>query len=249
MLGSRRTADEIVTEIASVVAGRRTFRFAFAEHGVASKSPQVFRRVLEQLAVRMLPAKFYALGNITPAEVVLNPDLPKLMKVAGFVQVNLADDRDCEAEQFLEDCQTTAALLDGAGFTRGTDMLTAGVSIGRADENLDERVALATKLAHAVGSVLMWPYQPAPIECPGVSLHLQNSKLFPLREATGHTYRQYLDVLALGAVLNAKYREHGFDFLGDSRIPRLVRTSLRASTWEPTADEKGTIHLPVLARP
>ena len=64
-------------------------------------------------------------------------------------------------------------------------------------------------------------------------MELQNGKLFPFAEYNGVEYRDYMDVVGLAAVLNAKHRSHSFDFLGDSLVSRLVQSSLVNESWDP----------------
>jgi hypothetical protein len=135
-----------------------------------------------------------------------------------------------------------------AGFRKRTEALNAGICIGRLGEDLAERALLITLVAHHMGSVILWPYQPAPAECPGVPLERQNGKLFPLREQNRLTYRDYLNLIGLSAVLNAKYRDCTFDFLSDGLVPRLFRASLERQGWDPPPEVKGSLQLPVLVR-
>ena len=94
---------------------------------------------------------------------------------------------------------------------------------------------------------MLWPYQPLPNECVGQSLEQQNGKLFPLRKLSGNHYSEYMDLLGLAAVLNAKYRERTFDFLGEGLVGRIFRDSVARRGWEPSEDVKGSVQLPVLA--
>jgi hypothetical protein len=109
---------------------------------------------------------------------------------------------------------------------------------------LDERARFLTLTSHALGSVIVWPYQPSLAECPGIDLEDINGKLFPLRQRNGATYRDYLNVLGLATVLNAKYREYTFDFLGGSLMERLFRDSLVREAWSPEENVKGSLRLP-----
>lgn len=89
-------------------------------------------------------------------------------------------------------------------------------------------------MAHVAGSLIPIPYQPSPSEADGDPDHiLHNGKLFPFAEANGITYRAYQDLLGLAALLNAKYRQQTFDFLGEGLIARLVRESLVTERWDP----------------
>ncbi len=77
-------------------------------------------------------------------------------------------------------------------------------------------------------------------------LELQNGKLYPFRNANGVSYREYLNLHGLAAVLNSKYREHTFDFLGDGLISNLLRDSIARGAWDPPEHLKGSLQLPIL---
>ena len=96
-----------------------------------------------------------------------------------------------------------------------------------------------------MGSLIFWPYQPLPDECPSTPLEAQNGKLFPFRTRNGYTYRDYLNVLGVATVFNAKYRSHTFDFLGESFVSQLFRESVVRRGWDPDPDVKGSIKLPL----
>ena len=91
-------------------------------------------------------------------------------------------------------------------------------------------------LAHAVGSVTVFPYQPTPQEGVQLGVHEPgqvNGKLYPFAAANGVRFADYADLLRLAATLNSKYRDVTFDFLGDDMIARMIRTSIRDHTWQP----------------
>lgn len=245
--GGTRTANDLLEDI---LAGSRLglTLFAFAEHGLAGDHPDLLASVLREVIARK-PRRvaFVATGTIAPGELVAHPHLPKLMRQAGFRQIFFADDRAlpaAAAAEFVDLCHRAAALCHEAGFRARSDELAAGISLGRASEDLDERARLLTEVSHALGSVVVWPYQPDPGECPAMDLEDVNGKLFPLRHRNGATYRDYLNVLGLATVLNAKYREHTFDFLGDSLMARLFRDSLAREAWNPEETVKGSLQLP-----
>ena len=211
--------------------------------------PRHYSKVLDLLASRSLKVSLYALGNVSPSDLVAHPDLAKLMRRAGYKQIVFADDREnplSEAadEDLVEAYRQVASLLHQAGFPQRTDVLVGSICIGRQGEDLESRAALATRVAHHIGSIIPWAYQPALNECPEIPLEGQNGKLYPLREQNGLEYRDYLDLLGLAAILNAKYREHTFDFLGDQLIPTLLRQSIANRGWDPSPEVKGTLALP-----
>lgn len=247
--GGTRAADEIVEEIEAGTRRGLTL-FAFVEHGLPGRHVDLFTSVLETIIERK-PRRvaFVATGTISPAEFVQHPHLPELMRTAGYRQVFFADDRDVAltqvgAAEFIDQCRQAASLCHAAGFRARSDELAAGVCLGRAGEDLDERARVLTLASHALGSVIVWPYQPSLAECPGMDPEEVNGKLFPLRTRNGATYRDYLNVLGLATVLNAKYREHTFDFLGESLMARLFRDSLAREAWLPEEEIKGSLRLP-----
>lgn len=242
-----RAADEIVEEVANGVERGMTL-FAFAEHGVVGRHPDLFAAVLEGVLARRIKTLFVATGTLDPTELVANPALPALMRRAGFRQLFFADDRHVPLgsaiDEHLEACKQAAALCHAAGFRARTDELGGGVCLGRLGEDLGERARMITRVAHVLGSVVLWPYQPAPAECPGVELDFVNGKLFPLRAENGATYRDYLNVQGIAVLMNAKYREHTFNFLGDSLVARMFRESLAREAWAPDPAVKGGLRLP-----
>jgi hypothetical protein len=248
--GGRRSAEDAVNEITDKLTQHKIQHFAFVEHGIAAECAQLFGKVLDLLAQRTLKAAFYALGNIAPGDLVEHSELPAQMKRAGFRQIVFADDRHLPLgsgsdQQLIEDYRQAVALCSKAGFPQRTDSLVGSICIGRPGEDLEARAQLATVIAHHVGSIILWAYQPSPDECIGIPLEDQNGKIFPLRGRNNRRYRDYIDLLGLAAILNAKYREHTFDFLGESLIPRLLRESFGRRGWDPDPAVKGSLVLPV----
>ena len=247
-----RSVDEILEEVTAAVA-EDIGQFAFADEAIAARHGDLYCTVLEELAARSLNVKLFALGNIGASDLAREPALARLMKAAGYAQIWLSDDRATPIratvdDQLVDDYEQAAERCHRAGYTQRTGVVVASVCLGRRGEDLEERARLATLAAHHIGSVIMWAYQPAPEECPEVSLEEQNGKLFPLREASGYSYRDYLDVLGLAVVLNAKHRDKTFDFLGEGLIPCLFRESIGRRAWDPDPDVKGPILLPVRMR-
>jgi hypothetical protein len=247
-----RTADDVASEAAEA-AKRGVRHIAFADHAVTSRFPDLFEKVLDKLCDHQLKVRLYAFGNIAPNDIVRRPYLPTLMKKAGYRQICFSDDRDTannpvSIEQILDDYRGAAALCHAAGFPTREESLSGSVSVGRSGEDLGERARLATLVAHHMGSVILWAYQPLPVECPDIALEHQNGKLFPLRTHNGASYRDYLDLLGLAAVLNTKYRQRTFDFLGDGLTSRLFREGIAKRGWEPDPSVKGTLRLPVIQR-
>ncbi|MDP9347931.1 MAG: hypothetical protein M3P24_02100 [Gemmatimonadota bacterium] len=249
--GGVRTSEEIVAEIKDAQA-HGIGCFAFSEHGLIGAHPALFRAVLEGvLSARFRRIRFVMTGTVSPGELAAEPDLPGLMYRAGYRQIFFADDREAPLtsqadEARVEDYYRVAALCHKAGFAARSDALSGGVSLGRKGEDLSARTQLITRIAHAIGSVVIWPYQPQPEEWLDDDLELWNGKFYPLRQLNGATYRDYLNVMGIAVVLNAKYREYTFDFLGDSLVARMLRDSLAREAWVPEPTLKGPIALPVL---
>jgi hypothetical protein len=246
----QRSAEEVVDEIRVAATKHRVGHFAFLDHAVASRHPALYRSILEKLIDERIEVSFYAPGNIAASDLVAQPSLAGLMKRAGCVQIFFSDDRDAPPDprvegKIVDDYRKAAALCHEAGFRARTDALVGSVCIGRGGENIEQRARLATVVAHHIGSVILWPYQPPPDLQSAQALENQNGKLFPLRQENGLTYRDYAGLLGLAVVLNAKYRTRTFDFLGDGLVPRLFRNSLERRAWEPDPEVKGSLHLPV----
>lgn len=217
----------------------RIGQFAFADHDVIRKYPVQFRSLLKTIIDQKLKVSFYALGNIYPRDLVDDPELASLLFRAGFKQLVFADDRELASEDAYEE------LLDNyyyaiqhcirAGYKPRTEAIVGSACIGRRGERIEERAAFITNLAHVAGSLIVVPYQPTPDECSSlnISLEYQNGKLFPFAEYNSVSFKDYQELLGLAAILNAKYRSHTFDFLGDGLISRLVRSSLVSESWNP----------------
>lgn len=104
--------------------------------------------------------------------------------------------------------------------------------------------ARVTELAHVGGSIILLPYLATPDEyAASLPLEEANGRLFQFAEANTYTYRDYLDLLGLGALLNAKHRTRTFDFLGVSLIERLARESLVTKSWRPPATQGQSVTL------
>jgi hypothetical protein len=238
-----RCAQELVEEFFIRVTpsrkSERVWQMAFADHDVVRRFPAQFRVVLEACIDHSCKVSFYALGNLHPHDLIEDPELASLLLRAGFKQLVFADDRNLplseEArEALLDDYRCAIERCIAAGYPQRTDALVASACLGRLGEDPAEVVAFMTKLAHIAGSLMVIPYQPAPAKCaPTLPLELQNGKLFPFAENNYLSFRGYQDILGLAAMLNAKYRSHTFDFLGDDLISRLARQSLVTESWNP----------------
>ena len=252
--GSEAVVEDIRTGVA---AGVRTF--AFCDLGLLRHNDHAFADVLRAVIAKKLKVKFVAPGTISVRDLVDRTELLPLMWQAGYRQIVFADDRHAAVngpasweveDSLLRAYASVIPQCAKAGFSYRTDALAAAISLGRNNENLMQRSAFLASVAHTVGSVIIWPYQPTTEECRLAGAtedrDLQNGKLFPLRHTSSATYRDYLNVLGLAVVLNSKHREHTFDFMGSGLIPTLFRKSLSRKAWEPDESIKGGLRLPVL---
>jgi hypothetical protein len=239
----QRSAVDLLEELHALLTPsrgpERVWQVAFADHDVARRYPDQFRAVLHACIERKCKVSFFALGNLSPRDLVDDPELASLLFRAGFKQLVFADDRDLPLAEdarkaLLEDYRRAIVRCVAAGYQARTDALVASVCLGRPGEDPGEVVAFMTRLAHVAGSLIVVPYQPSPSECdPSLALEQHNGKLFPF----ARDFRAYQDILGLASVLNAKYRSHTFDFSGDGLISRLVRTSLVTESWRPPAEQ------------
>lgn len=239
---SQRQVDDLVKEFLAKVSptrqGERVWQMAFADHDVFRRFPEHVRAVLQASIDHQCKVSFFALGNLHPRDLVEDPDLAILLKRAGFKQLVFADDRHLPLSEearavLLDDYSRTIDLCTAAGYPQRTEALIGSVSLGRPGENPEEIISFMTNIAHIAGSLMVVPYQPIPTECPAaLPLEMQNGKLFPFAEENHLNFRTYQDILGLAAMLNAKYRDHTFDFLGDGLISRLVRESIATGSWD-----------------
>lgn len=248
-----RPVDEVINEVEDTAAKFRVRQFVIADYAVVRQYPELYAAVLEKLAERRAKVNLYALGNLSPSDVVAQPRLAGLMKQAGYVQLHFSDDRNASMdadsdEELVETYREAAELCGRAGFKVRTDQISAALCVGRVGEDLVARARVTTLVAHHVGSVILVPYQPSPSQLPDIQLEDLNGKFFPLRHLNQVTYRDYLDLLGLAVVLNAKYRSRSFDFLGDGLVSRLLRESVQRRAWEPDPEVKGTLNLPLVVR-
>lgn len=243
---NKRSSSDLIEEFLAKATPtdekERISQFAFADHDVVSRFPEQFRAFLKVIIDQKIKVRLYALGNLRPQDLVNDPELADLLFRAGFKQLVFSDDRDLllteEArEEQLDYYRQAIEYCINAGYRWRTEALVGSVSIGRPSEQPEDTAAFMTRVAHVAGSLIVVPYQPSPIECVSIAsnppLEYQNGRLFPFAEFNGVSYHNYQDLLGLAAVLNAKYRSHTFDFLGDGLISRLVRSSLVSKSWDP----------------
>lgn len=226
----------------------RIGHIVLADADAFRRFPQHVRALCQTIAERNLSVSLHAFGGVHPGALVEDPALPALLKRAGLKQIIFTSDRDIPftAESwatFLEMLHEAVARCCEAGYQLRTDNLVATLCLGRPQEDLTQVVARAVELAHVAGSIILLPYQPTPSECPELPLEETNGRLFPLAEANGYRYKEYLEVIGLAAVLNSKYRTRTFDFLGDGLVERLTRESLVTESWRPPASQGQSVTL------
>lgn len=235
-----------------VLAGLGIRDFAFSQNGVGDAV--LFAEVLAALAAVRPRCHLHVLGNLSSRDLIAEPQLAPLMKAAGFDQIWFSDDRDRPVQasvdlEEIENCRAAASLLDAAGFKLRSDEVNGGLCIGRLGESLEERAESAALVAHHLGSVLLWQYQPGPTDFPDLALEDLNCKLFPLRRLNDVTYRDYLNVLSFGNILTSKYRDRTFDFSGHGLIASMLRDSFARTAWDAAPEVKGVgVRLPVMIR-
>lgn len=190
---------------------------------------------------------FDILGSLSPQEIIKCPDAAGLLKRAGMKHLCFGDDReDLDAgEGYVDACSEAVTHFHRAGYRPRTDAVSASLSLGRHGEDIAERTRCATLLNHTVGSVIFWPYQPTPAEMEDDRLEMHNGKLFPMRHANGLTYKDYAELIALNAVLNSRYRDCSFDFMGQGLIAGLLASSIAREGWNPDPAVKGPLTLPM----
>ncbi|HVT11653.1 MAG TPA: hypothetical protein VHE55_05265 [Fimbriimonadaceae bacterium] len=214
------------------------------------KEKAALARLREECARRKITIPFDILGCVQAEDFIRNSDCISDLRALGMRHVVFADDRSgslCSSEAFVGSCIEAAELFYAAGYKRRTDTVTASLCIGRPGEDLRDRIEAVTLLNHHIGSTILWPYQPLPSELPDQSLELQNGKLFPMREQNGLAYKDYAELVALNAVLNSRYRDCSFDFLGESLTARLLSESVSREAWNADESVKGSTVLPMRA--
>jgi len=217
--------------------------YHLADHGIAARDPTTLDAFLESLAAVHKRSRLHVLGTISARDIIDWPELPALLRAARCTFVTLSDNRsycvdDVDADRFLNETAEATEHLQAAGFTPRTDKCAAAISVGRPGERAGDAAALLTRLAGIIGSTVAIPYQPSAAELAVDDPWEANGKLFPLAERNGSAFSDYMAVLGLSAILNAKHRSRSFNFSGPSRIARSVRRSLAARAWDPAYGEE-----------
>jgi hypothetical protein len=232
MGSAQRPAEDVLDEMAA--KARRGIReFAFFDESLPGPDPDRFAYVLEGIARRSLKVRLSILGNLPAREVT--PFQSTLLHDANMSEVYLSWDTALNGD--MTAYEAAAQSLQTYGGLKPRDgSLSAIVHAGWPRENLQSTTTHLLHLAHVVGSVTIFPYQPTPQEGAQLGVHepnLLNGKLYPFAETNGVRFADYADLLRLAAMLNSKYRDVTFDFLGDDMISRMIRASIRDHTWQP----------------
>lgn len=234
-----RSADAVVDEI--VAKERQGVReFAFFDEDIPGPDPDRFDYVLQNIERRHLKARLVVLGNLRAQD--MTESRATWLYAAGLSEAYLRWDPALNGD--MQHYRRAAYLFNTyAGFKPRTGALSAIIHSGWPGENLEDTAAHLLQLAHAVGSVTVFPYQPTRAEAERLSISdpaQANGKLFPLAAANAVRFTDYADLLRLAATLNSKYRDVTFDFLGEDMIARMVRASIRHNLWQPAKKDEGT---------
>jgi len=233
--------DEFLVRVAPASRKARIGHVVLADPDAFRRFPVHIRALCQAVLERNLSISLHAFGGVHPSVLTEDPDLAALLLRTGFKQLIFTDDRAIpfapdDWEIYLNELNEAIARCCEAGYRLRTDALVASACLGRPQENLIQVVGRVAELAHVAGSIILLPYQPIPVESPtGLPLEEANGRLYQFAEANGCSYKDYLDVIGLAAILNSKYRTKTFDFLGDSLTARLVRQSLVTESWRPPA--------------
>ncbi|HVA91773.1 MAG TPA: hypothetical protein VNL71_18255 [Chloroflexota bacterium] len=239
------TGADRALAVVKAAAAKGATRLHLADHGVASTAPDVLKDFLQQLEHVCPRTRLYVLGAISPEEVATQPNLLALLRAARCRKISLADNRAYASgsdgeEAFLANVATATQRCHAAGFRPRTNDYSVGLSIGRPGESPIDDARLLARLAHVAGTTVPIPYQPDmeqakdTVEGVPVDPWESNGKLFPLAERNGASFMEYMEVLGLAAVVNAKHRTRTFDFgADDSLIARSLRRALGSRTWDP----------------
>lgn len=250
MLPRKTSGNAELLEYAKRAQAKGVEEFSLLHDELTNSMAQVLLDLMEKSASQNSRVRLNALGSIGARDVAEMPLLAGCLRSGGFKHIFLADDRtykqsQADEDRFIEENKLAIEACHKAGFKPRTDAIVAGLCIGRKGETIERRTHMAAHLASIVGSVIPWPYQPALSETATGSPEEHNSKLYPLRAQNGLTYLDYAELVSLAAVLNSRYRDCSFDFLGNGLIPSLLASSIERQGWNPDPCVKGPLVLPM----
>jgi len=224
--------------------------FAFFDEEIRLDQRDHFLEVLEAVIKHNLNIRFVALGNVSPD--LIDSIVARKMGQAGYRQVYLKCKVTHKPDGAVYDrpyevYQSCAAVLHReAGFKPRTEQLTAMFLVGNPYEDIEAITERLIRLASVVGSVNLVQYQYSTGTAAGrmyeslisqdngfLDLTSLNCKLYPLARRTGIPYKHYVELTRLAALLNSKFRDKTFDFLGEGIVARAVQTSIRKRMWDP----------------
>lgn len=244
-----RPPGDIASEIAHK-AKLGVTEFAFFDDEIRVDQQEHFLETLDAIIKHDLDTRFVAVGNISPT--FISGGVACRMGQAGYRQVFLKCDVTHSLEGAAYDTsyevyrECTAALHREANLKPRSDQLTAMLLVGNPYENLEEVTERLVHLASIVGSVNLVQYQYSAGTPDGrmyeplisqnnghKDLTQLNCKLYPLARRTGNSYKDYVELTRLSALLNSKHRSGTFDFLSESIVGKAIQTSLREHGWDP----------------
>jgi hypothetical protein len=239
------TADEVETKARLGVT-----TFALFDDWLGPAHREALRAALEAIVRNgRRRTGFVALGNVSPR--LIDRDLAALFRRVNFRHLFLHDDvrHTAAGPEHLtseDDYARCVEALHAAGYRPRTDQICASVLVGLPGEDLAAVAARLVRLASIVGSVNLVPFQYTPGTPEGAAYAswvagedgqldpaTLNAQLYPLARRAGASFADYLELTRLAALLNSKYHDRTFDFLGESLTARLVRRSLRDRLWDP----------------
>ncbi len=161
-----------------------------------------------------------------------------MLKAARCTHITLSDNRDYPIgadgyDSFSEDVEAATEHIARAGFRPRTDDCAVQIAVSRLGETPDMVAKLVARLSASIGSVIPVPYQPSLHEMGVDDPWETNGKLFPLAEQNGSSFMDYMRLLGLCAIVNAKHRSRTFDFFGSSLVAQSVRRSFAERAWDP----------------
>ncbi len=246
-----RTTEDILEEIQYKYKHLGIRRFGFYEDN-ALINREHFIEVMEAIIASRLPLELYAPEGFETR--LLDEDLLRLMKLAGFEKVHLPLETvrsDINRQWNRRHASTSSfehALESAirAGFRPRTQEINAFVLFGLPDERLEDVIDSTLYAHHMVGSVIPMLFSPVPsthvfrnhstylLHEMGWDLQDLNGKFLPFleynRRSNPHLLASdYLELEGLMSVLNeGKVLSRAVDLCDDSMVGQAFRKTLRA---------------------
>lgn len=243
-----RAPDDVVEEIADKNRRYRITKFAFYEDNILIDCPENFERIMDLLLERRLKLHLSAPEGFEVR--LLYPQLLQKMRAAGFKSIYLpleiaSLDDTMHLDQkgvLLEEFDKAVDYCQQAGYNPGIRQeLNAFILYGVPNQPLHKVVDAILYAAHRVGNVTPMLFAPVPgsrlykkyesyFNEKGFGLQDLNGKLFPFWEMNNVKPSDYIAVQRLMYAFHTQLRGRAFDFLDNSLIAKLVRSSL--ARWE-----------------